>query len=210
MLRLRHKLTGEVFGWNEAMAAQPTMEEFDDGTEDADAQEREKQTRIGAELDRRQSLLGRDIFDPRLDVNGDGNARGDPSPLQVRESRLAAGLDPETGAPLGHGFDLGAYEAALGEKQEEVPPHLVRRPDPGITPERAARVSSALTFGEPLEYVPPVPGAAGVGQDDVDLPAADDEKLQRPSKGKRAKQTRGAGRDDLDATAASELGGGSE
>ena len=33
MKRLRHKETGDVFGYNANMAALPTMEEFDDGEE---------------------------------------------------------------------------------------------------------------------------------------------------------------------------------
>jgi hypothetical protein len=37
MRRLRDKRTGEVYGWGPAMAAIPTMEEFDDGGEDPDA-----------------------------------------------------------------------------------------------------------------------------------------------------------------------------
>jgi hypothetical protein len=207
MRRLRDKRTGEVYGWGPAMAAIPTMEEFDDGGEDPDAKERDRQAAIRAELDRRGFMAGRDIVDPRLDVNGDGNARGDPTPEQVRESRIAAGLDPDTGAPLGHAFDLEAYEAALAEQMKEAPPHLVARPDPGITPERAALVSTSMPSDYEHEYHPPVAGAGGVVDENLELGGGGqegDEQEARPARGRRARQPREGGRNEVDNSAAME------
>src|SRR4051812_16992592 len=205
MKRLRDRKTGEVYGWGPAMAALANMETFDDDGDDPDAKERERQEAIKAELDRRGFMAGRDIVDPRLDVNGDGCLRGDPTPEQVRESRLAAGLDPDTGQPLGHGFDLEAYEKLLAEQMEEVPPHLVARPDPAITPEIAAQRSSVLPPNERTEYQRPVAGAGGVVDDSVELGGGEGEKEEeRPARGRRARQSREGGKPEVDTTAATE------
>src|SRR4051812_39779329 len=186
MKRLRDRKTGEVYGWGPAMATLPNMETFDDDGDDPDAKERERQEAIKAELDRRGFMRGRDIVDPRLDVNGDGCLRGDPTPEQVRESRIAAGLDPDTGQPLAHAFDLAAYEKLLDEQREEAPAHLVARPDPAITPEIAARTSSALPRDYEADYRAPVAGAGGVVDDSVELGGgeAEDPAEQRPTRGR--------------------------
>jgi hypothetical protein len=83
----------------------------------------------------------------------------------------------------------------------------VARPDAGITPERAAMVSSALPADYEHEYQRPVAGAGGVVDDSVELGGGEqegDEQEARPARGRRARQPREGGRNEVDSTAATE------
>jgi hypothetical protein len=207
MRRLRDTKTGEVYGWGPAMAAIPTMEEFDDGADDPDARSASVRPPSGR------------AGPPRLH----GGAGTSSTPARRERRRLPAGRpDARAGAgeprrrragprdwpaALGHGFDLAAYEKLLDEQREEAPAHLVARPDPAITPEIAARTSSALPRDYEAEYRAPVAGAGGVVDDSVELgggEAEDPTPRSVPDARPSRRQPREGGRNEVDSTAATE------